>query len=493
MITTSPPPVDVSDLVCRARAAQPVWTALPVVERLRPVRGFRHLLVEECHRLCTALGRDIDKPEEEAVAGDVLPTADACRFLERQAARLLRPRKVPRGQRPLWLWGQADTVHRRPRGVVGVIGTWNYPVFLNGVQIAQALTAGNAVVWKPSEVVPETAGVLADLFRQAGFPADVLQVLPATRELGSALVEADIDHLVFTGACATGGRIAARLGERLLSSTLELSGIDAQFVLDDADVQLAAGAAWFGFTANRGQTCIAVRRAFVHRSLYDAFCARLRDLAVLDGPVPLALPSQAEQAERLVREALAGGARLLVQRSPAAAEDRCWPAALVDARPAMSLCREAAFAPVLAVLPFDDIEEALKADRECPFGLGASIFTRETRRAEVLSARLRTGMVAVNDVIVPTAHPATPFGGRGQSGWGVTQGAEGLLEMTVPQVVSVKGGTFRPHYEMAAGKGGARQGPLLRGLLEATHARTLGRRLRGWWQVIRGARAMRKG
>jgi acyl-CoA reductase-like NAD-dependent aldehyde dehydrogenase len=286
--------------------------------------------------------------------------------------------------------------------------------------------------------------------------------------------------------------IARRLGERLISSTLELSGCDAQFVLADADVSLAARAAWFGATLNRGQTCIAVRRALVQRPVYPAFCAALRELAVTAPPLPLALPSQGRQAERLVREALAEGGRLLVEPGEGAdADGACRPAVVVDANPRMALCREAAFAPVMAVLPFDTVEEALSMDAHCPFGLGSSVFTRNPEAARQLAARLRTGAVTVNDVIAPLSHPATPFGGRGESGWGTTRGAEGLLEMTVAQVVSVKGGGFRLHYELAAGGQAAAQEGLLRGLLESSHAPTWGRRLRGWWRLIRAARTPR--
>jgi aldehyde dehydrogenase (NAD+) len=123
-------------------------------------------------------------------------------------------------------------------------------------------------------------------------------------------------------------------------------------------------------------------------------------------------------------------------------------------------------------------------DGHCPYGLGASVFTRNPERGAALAARLRAGMVTINDVVLSTAHPATPFGGRGDSGWGVTQGAEGLLELTVPQVLSVRGGTFRPHYDLAVGKGAA-QGELLRGFLESGHAPTFGGRCRGWWRLLR--------
>ncbi len=485
MITTAVSVAPFAALVARARVAQQAWANTPIHLRLRPLRALRHRIVTECDNLCAAVARDLGKPSEETLGGDLLGLADACCFLERQAARLLRPRRVPTSQRPLWLWGQADTVYRRPRGAVGIIGTWNFPLFLNGVQIIQALTAGNVVVWKPSEVAPSSAAALFGLLQRAGFPDGLVQMLEPTRENGPLLLEADVDHIVFTGAVATGRRIAARLGERLISSTMELSGCDAQFVLGDADVSLAARAAWFGITVNRGQTCIAPRRAFVERSIYPAYCDKLRRLTATAAPLRLALAAQVRQAERLIQEALAEGGHLLCQAGPERSEpDLVMPQVVIDARPEMALCREASFAPLLAVLPCNNIEDAMRMEAHCPFALGASDFTRSPRRAEALAARLRAGMVTVNDVIVPTAHPATPFGGRGDSGWGVTQGAEGLLEMTIPQVVSMRTDRFRPHYDLAEGKGMVQQGELYRGLLESGHAPTLGQRLRGWRRLM---------
>jgi len=486
----------VADQIARIRAAQPAWEQLAVRRRLTPVRALRRLVADECDALCEPAQRELGKTPEETIAGDLLPLADACLFLEREADSLLRPRRVPAAQRPLSLWGQSDRVYRRPRGVVGVIGTWNYPLLLNGVQIVQALAAGNGVLWKPSEVAPGCAESLYGLFRKAGFPDGLLQRMDSSREAGQALVEAAVDHVVFTGSAAVGRRIAARLGERLVSCTLELSGCDAMFVLHDADVNLAAAAAWFGATLNRGQTCIAVRRAFVQRSVYPAFCDRLKELASAAVPVKLALPSQARLAERLVAEALADGGRLVASPSPPNplpqgergernGDPACFtPTVVVDARPNLALCREPSFAPILAVIPFDALDDALDWNGRCPYGLGASIFTRDGGKAESLAALLPAGMVAVNDVVAPTTHPATPFLGVGDSGWGATQGAEGLLEMTTAQVVSRRGGTFRPHYDLAAGKDTAKQSDLLRGLLESGHASTVGRRWRGWRRLL---------
>ncbi len=475
----------------KSREEQQAWATLRVRQRLRAVRALRQLLASECRTLCEAVAADLGKPFEETLAGELLPLAAACRFLESAAPRILQPRRVARRHLPLWLWPQSDTVHRRPRGLVGIIGTWNYPLLLNGVQIVQALTAGNGVVWKPSELAPSSAKVFFDLLGRAGFPPGLVQLLPATREAGEALADADIDHIVFTGSSPTGRRLAEHLGRRLVTSTLELSGCDALFVLEDADVELAARAAWFGATLNRGQTCLASRRILVHRSLYETFADVLGPLSSAAVPMRLALEAQVKQAEHLVRDALAGGGRLLQTPRPAERSgdpSLYLPAVVLDARPEMALCQQASFAPLMAVLPFGTLEEALRMDAQCPYALGASIFTSDPARGMQLAGHLRAGSVALNDVVLPTVHPATPFGGRGESGWGVTQGAEGLLEMTVPQVVSVRGGKMRPHYQAAIGKP-----PLsvegLRGLLEWSHSATLRQRFGGLWRLLRSARS----
>lgn len=473
------------------RAIQSRWGRERVRRRLRVIRGFRHLLVREREALCRLVREEIDRPASEVLTSDVIPTTSACRFLEKHAARILRPAKVPRFDRPLWLFGQTDVVHRRPRGVVGIIGTWNYPIFLNAVQIAQALTAGNGVIWKPSEVVPRTSELIYELFLRAGCPHELLVRLPATREAGPALAEAPIDHLIFTGSAEVGRRLATRLGERLVSSTLELSGCDAMFALPDADVALAAKAAWFAVTLNKGQTCLAVRRVFVHRSRYAELLDQLRPLAQAASPVRLVLPRQQEQADELVREALAAGARALVEFPDTPTGEGFRPTILTDATPEMAVCREAYFAPLLAVIPFDSIDEVLHMDAKCPYGLGASIFSASVRPGERLASRLRVGTVAINDVIVSTAHPATPFGGVRDSGWGVTQGAEGLRELTVAQVVSRRSGTFRPHYDFGQ-MADPNMAVVLEGMLRWNH----GGGIRNWWaglrQMIRGGRAMRR-
>lgn len=488
-----------AEQVGACRRAQFQWARNSIRDRLPVVRRFRQSLVAARDRLGAAVQSEIGRAPAETLAAEILPLADACRFLELEAARILKPRRAPLRRRPLWLWGQRDTIHRRPHGVVGIVGTWNYPLFLNGVQIAQALVAGNAVAWKPSEISTASAPLLHQLFLDAGAPTELLQMLPARREAGAELVEADIDHLVFTGSAAVGRTIAARLGERLVSSTLELSGCDAMFVLADADVELAARAAWFGATLNRGQTCIAVRRAFVHRSIYPAFIEQIAAKLAAAKPVTLVTPGQVQQADRLVADAQAKGGRVVnsfcrdAESSERNALDSLTlasrltaPRVIVDATPEMAACREDCFAPLLAIVPFDSPGEALCMNAACRYGLSSSIFTADVRTGEDFASKLPAGSTCINDVIAPTAHPATPFGGRRQSGWGVTQGPDGLLAMTVPQVVSVRGGTFRPHYEPM----NEPTQRLLTGLLAWRHAPRFADRWRGFWTMVSRGRRM---
>jgi len=468
----------------RAREAQLVWAQVPLPERLQRVRAFRRGLVDAQDRICNTIACEVGKSAVEIIFSDILPLAEQCRFLETNARRILRPRRSSLRSTPVYYWGQRDVTYRFPRGVVAVIGTWNLPLMICGMQIMHAFVAGNAVVFKPSEVAPKSGELLADLIAQAGFPDGLLHLLPAHRDTGPQLAEADIDHVVLTGSTSTGRALASTLGRRLVSSTLELSGCDLLLLLDDGDVKLAARGAWFGATANAGQACVGTRRAYVPRSQLHNFLDFLTPLVERALPVALVLPDQVAIADDLVADALALGARLIRRDDLQVKDGYVQPAALVQESPDARACRESFFFPLLNVIPYDGIDQVLTWIAECPYRLSASVFTADPQRALALSERLRCGMVHVNDVIVPMGHPATPFGGQGASGWGRTKGHEGLLEMTAPQVVSVVRGRFRPHFD-AIGSHWFLHAEALSGLLEIRHAATLRGKLRGARRLLR--------
>lgn len=452
-------------MLVRARAAQADWSQQPVKRRTLWLASFRAWLAEQSALWCRTIDSEIGKSREECLATEILPLAAACSHLAGFAPRLLAPRTA-RGA-PLFLGGGTDRVYRRPRGVVGIIGTWNYPLMLSGVQVVQALVAGNAVLFKPSEKAPACGKLLVEGLLASGVPAGLIQLLKAEPEEGVALVASGIDHLVFTGSRAVGARIATALAPRLVSSSLELSGHDALFVLPGADPVEAARAAWFGTMSNSGRTCMATRRCLVTNSLVEAFRAELLRLASSPPSMELDKPPGGDErlahARDLAMDAVSSGARWM-------AGSRDSPPFLVDnVRPGMRIWREDAFAPLLAIMPCADERGMLEADRACPFALGAAVFG-PPREAMGLALRLRAGLVTVNDVLAAAGHPDMPIGGCGASGWGSTQGAEGLLEMTVPQAVRVSQGSFRPHYALAV-PGHADMGDLLEALLRSGHVR----------------------
>ena len=452
-LTTAPTNSGTGDVIRCAREAQARWAARPLRHRLAVIRRLRHAVGE--HGLDLARGiAGVNRTVATSLVAEVLPLADAMRFLERYAGRVLRSVRWGRRGRPFWLAGTRLEVLREPLGVVLIVAPGNYPLLLPGVQAMQALVAGNAVLVKPSPGHEEPVRRLRDLAVGAGLEPGLFEVVTGGPEQVQAAVETGVDKVVLTGSADTGRAVLADLAPRLVPAVTELSGCDAVFVRDDADLDLAARGLAFGLGLNGGATCIAPRRVFVPARLLPALESLLEPLVARLPDVQVPIES-ARRLRDLVAEAVGGGGRVL---SPApspthAAAAPPWPGCdlrrpvvLTGVRPGAGLLREDVFAPVLSLIGVSGDEEALAQHAACPYALGATVFGRPAR-ARALAARINAGTVVVNDVIVPTADPRLPFGGRGQSGFGVTRGLEGLLEMTRLKAVSVRSGRFRPHFD----------------------------------------------
>lgn len=469
--------VDYRPIAAEAREAQALWAARPVRERLRAVRALRHRAAAKALDLVRAAGRGGERPEAEVLSSEVIPLLDAFRFLEREAAHLLSPRRLASEGRPFWLSGVDAEVRREPLGVVLIVAPSNYPLFLPGVQAVQALTAGNAVLWKPGRGGLPAARVFAGLAAGSGIDPRLLTVLPEEPGAARAALAARMDKVLLTGSAATGRAVLAELAGRLVPATVELSGCDALFVLPGADLDRVARAVRFGLSLNAGATCIAPRRVFVPRAVAGELAGRIAELAAALPAVALD-PEVACRARVLAAGALEGGARLLAGSLEPA--DGFLPLVVADALPTMGLLQEDLFAPVVSLVSVGDVDEALADDALCPYALGVSIFGPESE-ARGVAGRVRAGVVVINDVIVPTADPRLPFGGRGESGFGVTRGAEGLLELTVPKVVAVRRGRRLPHLQERHPEDAA----LFHAYLTLTHAGGLRARLRGAAGLLR--------
>lgn len=369
--------------LAEARAAQGSWARQPICERLRFVRRIRHLIAEHAIDLAVVAAATNQRPAAEKLASEVLPLADACRWLDRYAARVLESRRCEGEGQPLWLRGISFEVQRQPFGIVLVIGPGNYPLFIPAVQTLHALVAGNAVLLKPAPSTHRVASLFAKLARLAGLDRRLLAILPVDIEAASAAIAQGVDKVILTGSFESGKEVLGQLAPQITPAVMELSGEDAMLVLQDADLDLVVRALGFGTKWNNGDTCIAPRRLFVVEPLADDLQARLTRAAL----------------------------------------------------------------PALCFERVADEAAAVRGAMASKFALGVSIFTRNVPRALALAAHIKSGFVLINDLIVPTADPRMPFGGIKASGLGVTRGDEGLLEMTFPHVVAVRRGKARPHFE----------------------------------------------
>jgi acyl-CoA reductase-like NAD-dependent aldehyde dehydrogenase len=428
-----------------ASLSQRVWAATSIQRRVELLRAFRGLLATHGQRLAETSAAPRHRPVAESLTAEVIPLADACKFLERNAAQLLAPRSLGRSGRPFWLGGVESEVRREPLGVMLVIAPSNYPLFIPGVQVLQALAAGNAVLIKPGARGSRAAQALADLLHHAGFDHRLVQVLPEATEAVRGALEGGVAKVFLTGSAATGAAVQAELAPRLIPATMELSGCDAVFICADADLDLTVRALTFGLRLNNGATCIAPRRIFVHQSVATEFEGRLAAALQAESATqaPLALKPE---LQIILNDALAQGAHLLSGKVLATGD--CIPPLVVaGASTSMRLLHEDVFAPVMSLVTVADDLEALEKSRQCPYALAATVFTEDRTRANHLARHIHAGLVIVNDMIVPSADPRIPFGGRGRSGFGVTRGAEGLLEMTAPKVITVRRGKFLPHLD----------------------------------------------
>lgn len=446
------------DALAGARRALPAWKARDLAERLRVIERFRHHVADRPDEFLYAVTIPQRRNRAETVASELLPLADGCRFLEREAATILAPRTLSVRSRPGWLggffgfpWDGVAAVERRdPHGVVLIVATWNYPLLLPGIQAIQALVGGNAVLLKPGPAGAEAAAVLVESLHRCGVPEGLLALLPDSVEAARTAIDPGpglpgADKIVLTGAAETGRAVLRQAADRLTPAAMELSGCDAVFVRGDADLDLVTKCLSLGMTFNGSATCIAPRRVLVHEAVAGELGERLRT-AFADIPAAPVESRIASRLTELVEAAVADGAELASGSVTPDEPATVAPHLLLGVTPGAELVRSDVFAPVLSVIPVADDTAALAADAKCPYALGATVFGGESA-ARKLAARVDAGCVVVNDFLIPTADPRVAFGGRGESGFGVTRGGEGLREMTRPKTVLVQRSSWRPHLD----------------------------------------------
>jgi acyl-CoA reductase-like NAD-dependent aldehyde dehydrogenase len=430
---------EVHQAIARARMAQAAWGALPVKERCQALRSVRIALVQHADELAHAIARENGKPLQEAMTHDVLPLCDLLAYFETRAPRILAPQKIPLH----FMVHRRSYLHCVPRGVVGVIGPWNFPLSIPVGDAVLALFAGNAVVVKPSEITPLVVlrfkALWDDVCRQEPrLRPDLFTVVTGRGPTGAALVTGGVDQVMFTGSVPTGRRVAVACAEQLIPCVLELGGINPAIVTADADLERTAHALVWGGFANSGQVCASISRVYVDKRVAEPLIAKVvaqvqalrqgdpesadTDLGVMTFQPQIGI------GQDILQDAVNQGARI---RTGGTVDGRKFAPTVVDqVQHGWRITQEESFAPLLAFVSVDGEDEALRMANDSDKGLMAYVFTGNDQHGRDLAEKLEAGTSMVNVCIDTHAMPGTPWQGMKQSGLGQVHSAQGLRDLS---------------------------------------------------------------
>lgn len=421
-----------------AATAFPAWAEVPLAERQAKVSELADAIVANADKLARALTQEQGKPLAEA-QGEI---AWAEGYLRHYATLEIAERTIQDDANGL------IRVRRKPLGVVAGIIAWNFPLLVACWKIGPAVIAGNSIVLKPAPTTPVTALMLGELCRDI-FPAGVVNIIVDANDLGGYLTaDPRIAKVGFTGSTATGKKIMASAADGLKRLTLELGGNDPGIVLDDVDVRATAQGIFNAAFLNCGQVCLAIKRAYVHDSIYDAMCeelARLAEAAVVDDGLaqgaqigPIQNKAQYEKVKAFLESARKDGTIVAGGEVMDRTGYFLRPTIVRDVTDGDQIVDEEQFGPILPVIRFSDIDDVVARANASPYGLGASVWSSDVDRAVTVASRIESGSVWVNQHVAIGPH--IPMAGVKSSGLGVEQSEEGLAEYTQLSVINVARG-----------------------------------------------------
>jgi len=431
----------------RARAAQPAWAATPVRKRLEAIRAFRERIVAMRETLARTLTREVGKPIRQSrnELDGLLVRID---FFLAEAAHVLREEKVH-----VDAAGKLEErISHEPLGVIANISAWNYPYFVGSNVFVPALIAGNAVLYKPSEYATLTGLHIAEMLDEAGVPKDVFVPVIGGGATGAALLRQPIDGVFFTGSYATGARVGAAAGRKMIKVQLELGGKDPVYICDDVDIGTAAASIADGAFYNTGQSCCSVERIYVHEKVYDAFVsafvAEVKGYRIGD-PMDestyigaITRRPQIEVLKRQVADAKKKGAKLLVGGHAIKGKGNWFaPTVFANVDHRMRLMKDESFGPIIGIQKVASDADAVALMNDTEYGLTAGVYTPDEKRARKILAQVRSGSVYWN--CCDHVSPRLPWSGLGHSGIGLTLSTYGIQTFTRPKAWHLRGATAR--------------------------------------------------
>jgi len=438
---------EVAEAVARSREVFHLWKKTSFADRKALVMKAREVILAEMDEIAHLISAESGKPFGEAISMEIAPVLDLMQYFARKAEKLLEPKSISIGLYALL--GRSSKIVYHPLGVVGIIPAWNYPFSIPLGEAVMALMAGNTVVIKPSELTPLVGLKIGEIFARAGAPDGLVQVVTGDGRTGAALVEAAPDKIMFTGSVATGKKIAEAAAKNLTSVVLELGGKDPMIVFEDANLELAAGAAVWGAFCNSGQSCSSVERLYVQEGVADELTRKIveKTKALKQGigdaeDISIGAMSSERQTaivEDHVEDFRASGARIEIGGTRNRDLEGLFyqPTVITNAHNDMRGMREETFGPTLPIATFRTEEEAIKLANDSEFGLTASVWTRDYAKGKRVAEKIEAGSVCVNEVLYTHGIGQTPWGGFKNSGRGRTHGREGLMELVQPQHIHV--------------------------------------------------------
>ena len=444
----------IPEIIERSKKAQKEWFALPKKERVELLRKLSRITADRCEEIGEIVHKDTGKPKAECINTEMFVSSSYASYCADwlQDFRFTRKIRMDPIHGMLRLMGRSSVLNYKPAGTVLCISPYNFPVSIPFTEIAAAVAAGNSVILKPSSNTPLCGEAIAGLFRDAGFPEDLVICVHGPG-IGDALTRAEgIDRIVFTGSTETGKAIMKAASERLIPVTMELGGCDSMIILKDADIGRAVRAAVWGSFANSGQVCVGVQRIMVQRGIYEEFRDRyveeVKKLKLGDGwedPDVSVGPVISERAMNDVLDAIEkakeAGGRILCGGKRAEMKGFFIEPTVIEGLPVDSeIYNTEVFGPFTTIIPFDTEDEAVAITNACPYALGGSVWTTDIKHGRELIARTDSGNLVVNNLIYGFGIASTPWGGSKESGFGRSHGDSGFLElMEVQHIHSDKG------------------------------------------------------
>lgn len=429
-----------------ARDAQKEWSKLSFNQRAKYLKRIRNYIRDHAEDIASIVAKDNGKTKMDALITEVIPIAMATEWYAKNTGKILRPQKIKSSS--ILFFNKKNVLIRQPLGIVAIISPWNYPLSIPFGEIMMGLMSGNAVFLKAAPDVIATGKIIEKIIAAAELPPGLFNhIIGPAPQILDAFLENGVNKIFFTGSVATGKIINQKASEYLVPVSLELGGKDAMIVLPDANLERASnGAAWAGYQ-NCGQTCAGVERIYVHESVYDKFLAlmiaktnKLRQGFDKDFNLDLGSMTNENQQKKVaaqVQDALKKGARIVAQSHLDKGSGYFYPATLmVDVNHDMEIMKEETFGPVLPLMKYRDVDEAIALANDSTMGLTASIWTKDVDLGKKIAYRIEAGVITINDHLYTHGQAETPWGGWKSSGSGRTHGAMGIEEMTQSKVIN---------------------------------------------------------